>query len=144
MKSPSSRHAALTVLLLSTAIRLGAQMPGDSVRFQDSLTHKWHEGRVLSTDSLHEQFVVRTTKADQTYRVTTVRKLYVWKRKSGALQVLLGATAGIVAWEMPLGQRDDGTVTGSEAADIAIGGGIGALGGLLIFALDPGDWHRVF
>lgn len=125
--------AGLTIVAPGAA---HAQDVGDRVRVRPDSGDAWLTGQIgaLRPDST---FTVQRGFRTDTFAANGVVRADLWEPTNPAT-TLLGSTAGgAVGWWAgeALGENAE-----AGAADLAIGAGIGLAGGLVMWAVDRGDW----
>lgn len=128
--------ALLTGLALIVPGAVRAQDVGDRVRVRPDSGGAWITGKIeaLRPDST---FTVQRGFRTDTFAVDGIARAELWKPTNPAT-TLLGSTAGgAVGWWASTALSENRE---AGAGDLAIGAGIGLAGGLVMWAVDQGDW----
>lgn len=132
----------LSLVMVATPV-LPAQAGGDSVRFRVQPSRTWNHARFVSSDA--ERLTVSEAEINREYALQNVTRLEV-RRPKNKVATVLGATLGVAAGVAlgnlirPANQRP---LFGSDGANIALGAGVGFVGGLINVSVNPWFWKRV-
>lgn len=144
---------AVLAALLVTPLALRAQdvTLGDRVRYRTDADSAWVEGRLMAVEDSSLSVAVGTRELHA--ELAAVQKAERWEPTNPAW-TLLGSTVGMAAgWWVggELGGDTDACdfdgadcpwITGSAAGDVGLAGGVGLVSGLVVWAVDRGDWKE--
>ena len=132
------RTAAVLVtgLALIAPGAIHAQDVGDKVRVRPESGDDWVTGQIeaLRPDST---FTVQAGFQTDTFSVDGVARADLWEPTNPALTLLGSSAGGAVGWWASEAMSENAE---AGAGDLAIGAGIGLAGGLVMWAIDQGDW----
>jgi len=142
---PKRRAAGTLAFMIVSGMLtpLLAQQPGDSVRIARSDSEIWLEGRLVSLPP--PELVVRTSMRDSLISPSDFGKLKYWKPENLALNVTMAMLGGVSGAAISIALSENDTFVCSScsvAGNLAIGAAIGAVGGLIIYAIIPGRWKE--
>lgn len=122
---------------------------GDKVRVSTEGDGAWTEGQLTGVEN--DTLSIAKGVEELHYRLGEIQAAERWDARDPALLLLSTTAGGAVGFWAPSalsGDTDDCEfdgpdcpyITGSSGGELAVGAGLGLVSGLVIWAVDPGDW----
>lgn len=149
-------RSALLALALTLAVSTVAQAQdeevtlGDKVRVSTEDDGAWTAGQLVGLEG--DTLSIAKGVEELHYRLGEIQQAERWEPRNPAW-TLIGTTAGGTVGMLSsglFGDTDDCAfdgpdcpwITGSAGGDAAVGAGLGLVGGLVVWAVDQGDWKK--